>query len=501
MRVLIDTNIFVYREGHAIIPDNLQQLEKNLKKNKVEILVHPESLGEVKNDPDKNRRDICLSKISIYPVLEGPEYIAGKETKFDSGVGAAKNENDRVDNAILYSVYKDAVDYLVTNDHRFIKKAVRVGLSERVLEIDDALDLFRRLYPEPRGPIAPPSLEEVPVSSLEVNEKILDTLKREYYDFVEWFKKISRKGRNAWVFRREDKSLGAIMSYKIEEDPIELEDKTIHGKKRLKICLLKSEEQGQKIGELFLKMAFDYAVKNNIFDLYLTHFTGDADSFVVLIEKYGFYPIGKTKKYGDDVFYKRIYTEGNEHQTIEPIMLNKLLFPAYYDGEKVNKFIIPIQPRFLEKLFIEQPRTAKLMEFSGKMIVEGNTISKVYICHSKIKKLKPGDVLMFYRSASDQGITCVGTVEEVHQRQTNADKIVKIVGKRTVYSLSEIQNKAKKPTLVIKFRWHLNFKNPVGYKTLKKLGLIAPQSIMQVSDEQYKAIKENAELDDRLTVN
>ena len=502
MRVLIDTNIFIYREGHTVIPDSLQQLEKKLKENRIEVLVHPESFKEVKDDPDEQRRSIRLSKISTYPQLEVPVYAVGKETAFDSNVGEAKSENDRVDNSILYSVYRDAVDYLITNDMGLIKKGAKLGISERVLEIDDALDLFKKLYPEPRRPSAPPSIEEVLVSSLDVNDPILGTLRSEYYDFVDWFKNISRKGRKAWIYRNEDKTLGAIMIYKLEDDPLELKELVIPSKKRVKICLLKSEAQGQKLGELFLKMAFDFALKNKAVDLYLTHFTKDTDPLVGLIENYGFYRIGKTKKYGDDVFYKRIYVEDNELETKDPVALDKLFYPACYDGAKVNKFLVPIQPSYHERLFIEQPRTIRLTEFVGQMIVEGNTITKAYLCHAKIGKMKAGDVVLFYQSGGKSEITCVGTIEKTYQKQTDASKIQKLVGKRTVYSLKEIEEMAVNPTLVILFRWHFNIKKLVNYKTLKQVGILAgpPQSIIQLKEEHYQAIKKLGEIEPELTL-
>ena len=415
---------------------------------------------------------------------------------FDEKVGKPNNENDFVDNAILYSLYKDSVDYLITNDYGLLKNASRIGLSDRALEIDDALDLFIKLFPERKKPHAPPALQEVPVSTIEVNEPLLDTLRGEYYDFVEWFKNISRKGRKAWIYRNNDGRLAAIMIYKLEEDPIEMGGNVFPAKKRMKICLLKSEAHGQKLGEKFLKMAFEFAIKNGIRDWYLTHFTKDADQLVSIIENYGFYRIGKTKKYGDDVYYKRIYAENNELEEKSPQELDSLLYPAYYDGIKVNKYIVPIQPKYHERLFIEQPRTMRLFEFDGEMIVEGNTITKAYLCHSIIKKIKPGDVLVFYQSGKTGGITCVGTVERIYTKQSNASDVQKLVGKRTVYTIAEIQEMTKTPTLVILFRWHFNIKKPISYKTLKKMGVIKGplQSIIELKKDGYDQIKKIGEI-------
>lgn len=490
MRLLIDTNIFIYREGQEIVPEELCKLEKKLNEEKIQILVHPESLDEVKRDPDGQRRKARISKIETYPVLECSGYVFGGDSGFDGKIGEPKNENDRTDNSILYSVYRNAVDYLVTNDAGIIKKAAKLGLSERVLGIEEALDLFRTLYPALKRTLAPPAIREVPLSELNLGDRIFDSLKEEYYDFSEWFVKKSREGRKAWINRNEDGTLGAVMSYKLENEAIELSDRAIPAKKRVKVSLLKSEKQGEKLGEQMLKLAFDYAIKNGAYDLYLTHRTKEADPLEHLIGAYGFYPVGTEPRYQDEVFYKRIYPEGNELAERRPVELNRTIYPAYYDGTKVRKFLIPIKTEYHEKLFTEQPRTPKLSEFSGELMAYGNAITKAYLCHAKIRKISPGDIVLFYQSGVGE-ITCVGTVEEVHVGQEDKDEIRKIVGKRTVYSAEEISEMAMKPTLIILFRWHCNLRKPAKYSELKEKEILCgpPQSIAELTEEQYGAIK------------
>ncbi|MFH1095838.1 MAG: EVE domain-containing protein [Candidatus Micrarchaeota archaeon] len=501
MRVLIDTNIFIYREGATALPESFQALIKKLNENGVPVIVHPESIKEITDDPNAQRRELNLSKVKTYPVLE---VLSGTkpDERFESMVGKPSTENERVDDALLFSVCRDAVDFFITEDKEIQKKALQLGLIERVLNIEDALDLFRRYFPELKRLSTPPSIEEVPVSSIDVEEPLLDSLRQEYNDppgeFRDWFSKISRKGRKAWIQRKADKKLGAIMVYKEEDDAVELTSSFLPAKKRVKICLLKSDAPGQKLGELFLKIAFDYALKCNRDELYLTHYTKEADSLVALIQTYGFVKAGSNKR-GEEVFVKRFFITQNQRATLSPAELTGLAYPSFYDGEKAAKFIIPIQPQYHERLFIEQPRNSRLSEFSGEMIVEGNSITKAYLCNAKIKKMKPGDVVLFYQSGGKSEITCLGTVEQVYQNQTDAQQIRKIVGKRTVYSLTEIGRMALKPTLVIRFRWHFDLKKPLKYMVLSTNRVLAgpPQSILQLNEEQYRTIKALAGIDPR----
>ena len=64
MRILIDTNIVIYREDNKIISDNLQKLNGFLNKSEYKIIVHPASITEIKGDKDE--KSSVLS--SGYPV-------------------------------------------------------------------------------------------------------------------------------------------------------------------------------------------------------------------------------------------------------------------------------------------------------------------------------------------------------------------------------------------------------------------------------------------------
>ena len=72
MRVLLDTNIFIYREDDRVLTNNLQDLLHTLNKIKAEVLIHPVSVEELRKDKDNSRREIILSKVGVYPKLELP---------------------------------------------------------------------------------------------------------------------------------------------------------------------------------------------------------------------------------------------------------------------------------------------------------------------------------------------------------------------------------------------------------------------------------------------
>ncbi|MFZ3383280.1 MAG: hypothetical protein WA144_05080 [Candidatus Methanoperedens sp.] len=76
----------------------------------------------------------------------------------------------------------------------------------------------------------------------------------------------------------------------------------------------------------------------------------------------------------------------------------------------------------------------------------------------------------------------------------------RIVGKRTVYLETEIEDQAKKTVFVTMFRHHLFLPYPLNLDYLRKHDIPVPQSIIEITHRQYLAIKEGGKLDERFTV-
>ena len=501
MRILIDTNIFIYREDDHLLSEDLQKLLKTLHEIKADQLLHPLSLDDLEKDRNKTRKEIIISKIKAYPSLEAPPNPEG-DSEYLETVGYGTTINEQIDNGILYAVYKNAVDFLITEDKGIHKKARRLGIDDRVLLINDALDVFEH-YTLRKETIRPPALEEKYIYNLNLTDPIFDSLKQEYeeFKFKEWFEKISREGRKCWVHHREDESIGAILIYKVENEAIDNSNPPFPKKLRLKISTFKVTHVGHKIGELFIKLSMDFCIKNGIEEMYLTHFTKPEDRLVELITEYGFDKAAVNNR-GEDIFMKKIVPERKVMEGLTPIEIARKFYPNFYDGEKVKKFVVPIYPEFHDRLFTDSKiRQPKLYEFAKKFIVEGNTIKKVYISHSRIKAVKPSDLLLFYRSGSHKKVTSLGVVETVYTGIEDTDEILKIVGKRTVFTRGEIEA-MKKPILIILFRHHFHLKYPLHLHELKAKDILRgpPQSITEIKNGSYVKIKEEGGIDERFTI-
>jgi len=67
MRILIDTNIIIYREDPEVLTENLQFLMRTLNSLNKEIVVHPLSIEEIKNDI--NEKGAILTYQKSRPIL------------------------------------------------------------------------------------------------------------------------------------------------------------------------------------------------------------------------------------------------------------------------------------------------------------------------------------------------------------------------------------------------------------------------------------------------
>lgn len=185
---------------------------------RVEILVHPKSIEEIQGDLNEDRKKVVSSKINAYMSLEQPP-DSTKDDNFLGVVGHPSKPNDYVDNAILYAVYKNAVDFLITEDKGVHNKAAKLNIKDRVLFIEDALETFEKDFRTEKVS-RPPALKEEFGYSLDIHDSFFDSLKEDYPEFETWFKKISREGRKCWVHFKEDGSIGALLIYKAKMNPL-----------------------------------------------------------------------------------------------------------------------------------------------------------------------------------------------------------------------------------------------------------------------------------------
>ncbi len=485
MRILLDTNILIPLEDSSkTLHDSFSEFVRLAHSNEHCLLVHPSSRDDIERDRDKTRREISLSRFKKYSLLSPPPAPPTDDELASYNLSEA-NENDRVDNEILFSIFRNAANILVSEDRGLHRKASRMGLSNRVHYLQQAVEFLRRIHAV--TPISLPNIEEVPLYQIDVNVPFFDSL-REDYDFNKWYQEKAREGRRAWIHKDVLGKIGAVCIFHIENDPILTNDHQGIPGKVLKLCTFKVGEsvRGRRVGELFFKAAFRYAFENEIEHIYL-HTRAEKQEFLIdFCREFGFFYFGEYKN-------DAVYVKEHPHQppigiNADPVEYHRKYFPHFMAGKVITKYIVPIQPKYHEILFPDGQIQLDIFRFGnvGTGQVAGNAIRQAYLCHARIGGITPGDVLLFYRSKDQKSITSVGVIEKVGD-YNRFDDIVQLVSKRTVYSHGEIHEMAKKKTKVILFRLVQHLSGPIPFNWLKKKGVVKGpiQTIRRIKDESF----------------
>ncbi len=172
---------------------------------------------------------------------------------------------------------------------------------------------------------------------------------------------------------------------------------------------------------------------------------------------------------------------------LHPLEIAIKYYPNFIDDHSVKKFIIPIQPQYHDDLFADTSIIARGIHSKNWKLYnpQGNTIKKAYISNSKIKKICPGDLILFYRSKDRMSIECVGVAEK-SEHVTDINHLRSIASKRTVFSNNELMKMLNPTVLVILFRHVEYLVNPIYADEMKEAGVKGyPQSIREISHEIY----------------
>lgn len=479
MDYLIDTNVMIPLEpGSAADAEPLTPAAADLVRLLAEtgnrVVVHPESLREIGNDPDPARRALRLVMARKYPQVETP--TVGIRTLEDVLGPVPTGGHDWADIQLLACVASGACSFLVTEDVRLHRQASKAGLREQVVTVTEALDLLRTLHE--RLPPTPPIVVSATADTIDPTDPIFDSLRERYAGFDDWWCRVAADRRRVWFIDTPEGRYAAISVIKEEAQG----EHGLYGK-ILKICTFKVAEHagGSRFGELLLGTVFDYAHANSFSTLFV-EVDPDLGLLVEFLEDFGFSDSGRVTDVGDHVFVKALRPAAGVSDALDAFAFHQLYGPPSVRTEGVSAWLVPIDPIFHRRLF---PKAEAQQTLFAEADAPGNGIRKAYLCRATARALKPGDLLYFYKSG-EQTVAAVGIVEDVGVL-SSAEDIVRAAGKRTVFSRREIEDQAAGgEVLMLGFRFVASVSRPVRYAHLLEQGILAgpPQSIVRVRDEE-----------------
>jgi ribosomal protein S18 acetylase RimI-like enzyme len=503
-KLLIDTNVFIGLEDQKEIAPEFAKLLQLCNQHAVRVFVHEAALEDIKRDRDVARRKVSLSKVKKFEQLTNVKQPSS--THLEARFGAMPTPNDVVDVALLHALDFGVVDFLITQDQGIHGRAKRCTppLADRVLTVADAVAWLRAAF-EPTKVVLP-FVEEFPAHAIDPTDDIFDSLRQGYPDFDKWWcEKCVHDHRKCWVASIDGELAGLVV--RKQETHAEAGTK-YQGPKILKICAFKVKPQfrGEKLGELLLKQVLWFAQKNKFDLVYLTTF----DDQMVLISVLKYFGFEKT---GVNDLGEHIYEKSLPRGRLKPasgddlFYLGRTNYPRFVGRPPAEAFCVPIRGEYHDVLFPELATriqgdlfgVAATYGSNQAARTPGNTIRKVYLCRAPTTKLKPGSVLLFYRSLSpgyiaSQSVTSVGVVEAV-TNATSLEESVRFTAKRSVYSEDQLEGfhaTPARPVKVIDFLLIGHLDPLMELTELKDNGVFngrPPQSICQLPSQRFDPVR------------
>ncbi|HOF17044.1 MAG TPA: hypothetical protein PLF32_09240 [Bacteroidales bacterium] len=447
-KILLDTNIIIHREATRVVNQDIGVLFNWIDKLKYAKYIHPLTVEELKRYKDSSIIESMNIKIESYNLIKNIAPTSKKLETVSNKVDT--NINDKNDTLLLNEVLCERVDFLISEDKKIHKKAELLGISNKVFKIDQFLEKVIAENPDlvDYNVLA---VKKMDFAEVDLQDHFFDSFREDYIEFDRWFNK--KADETAYVCY-SDGNLSAFLYIKVEDENENYADivPNFPKKKRLKIGTLKVTNNGFKIGERFLKIIFDNALQYRVDEIYVTIFNKRPEQLrlIALLEEWGFFYFGdKSTPTGIEKVFVKNFDKNQEVNIEDP----KKTFP--YSSKTNNIYIVPIYPKYHTELFPD----SILKTESPKNFVENephrNALSKVYISRSHYRKLKTGDLIVFYRTGGVYKgvVTTIGIVESVVDNIPDEKTFIHLCRKRSVFSDDELKkhwsyNKHNRPFIV-----------------------------------------------------
>ncbi len=501
MKALLDTNIIIHRETTKVISQDIGLLFKWLEKCHYIKCVHSATIEEIKKNPNKSTVDSFLIKLSSYEQITIPSPIHDEVLRVSSLLDSTPN--DKIDTQLLNEVYVGRVDILVTEDKKIHTKAKHLKIQDKVYNIDSFLE---------KAFADNPNLVDYKILNVrkrkfgEINlmDPFFDSLRTDYSGFDKWF--VSKYDEEAYITENADnKKLLSFLYLKIEDTTENYSDISplFVPKRRLKIGTLKIISNGFRLGERFLKIIFDNALKNKVQEIYVTIFDkrDEQRRLITLLEQWGFVYWGT--KNGEEKVYVRNFSPNFNINNIRGC------FP--YVSRVQNCFIVSIYSKYHTELLPDSILNTESPLNFVENFPHRNCIGKVYV--SRFLKPYPnkGDLIIFYRTGGYYKgvVTSLCIVEEVRDRFSSKDEFLSYCRKSSVYSneeLVELWEYSKGSPVATKFLYTYSFPHRINMSELIRLGVLsgiddAPRGFKKITTDKLNTILKATQSNESFIVN
>lgn len=289
-------------------------------------------------------------------------------------------------------------------------------------------------------------------------DPFFDSLKGDYVGFENWFEK--KKGSpDGFAYTFRNSATGNLDGFLyLKEEHGEVDDVTpiLPPAHRLKVGTFKINPHGTRLGERFLKTAFDVAIARQIKAIYVTVFPKQA-ALVELFERYGFSSVAsKMGLTGEELVLERRLDvlKGD-------VVLDYPRIPIHEN----RHFVLSLYPVWHSRLLPDSLLKTEAADVV-KDVSHTNSIHKIYLAAMQgVERLKRGDTLLVYRTADGGSayytsvLTSLCVVEELVNISVfkSENAFIKYCDPYSVFTKTELQYfyRNKKYPWIIRFTYNL----------------------------------------------
>lgn len=499
-RILLDTNIIIQRESHDNVSFDVAHMYRWMDKLKYTKIIHPIIVDEIRNHTDEKIKTAMLKKVTAYE-----ELVPDKTTtnEFESVVNQySLDENSLKDNQMLLQVYNRTVDFLITNDRNMHVKAEKLYLKDRVYNVAEFLKILEDRYPS-RVDYKMLEVKLKKFGDVNLKNDFFDTLREDYkgIEFDQWF--IKHNSEPAYVFQEKEDIYG-FLYLKVEHPGENYSDidPVFTPKKRLKVGTFKIRSSGFRLGERFIKIIIDNALKNKVEEIYVTLFEDKREEVQRLrdfMKDWGFVYYGR-KNQEESVFIKNMLIYDNTKDA-------KFNFPIL--KKDLRYFILPIEPQYHTDLFPDSILKNENMNLYKENMAHRYALEKIYVSGKANISAKSGDIVLIYRKGDrypkkySSVLTGRAIIQEISYYD-DIDIFTEVCKNRSIFDKNELSDlfTNKKYKTMIKLLNYDSFDVRPTLEFLHDIHIVDPQSgprpFTEVTKVQYESIVKLAKKEETL---
>jgi hypothetical protein len=337
---------------------------------------------------------------------------------------------------------------------------------------------------------------------IDLNDTFFDSLKEDYVGFDKWF--VKKYDDEAYITINSNN--GMLLSFlylKVEDENENYSNVSplFPPKRRLKIGTFKVISNGFRLGERFVKIIFDNALKNRVQEIYVTIYDKRPEQrrLIELLEQWGFALWGKK---GEELVYVRDFSPKFDIGNL------KACFPYISKGK--NAYIVPIYPEYHTELLPDSILNTESPEEFIEDFPHRNCINKVYVSRAMEPYPSTGDILVFYRTGGyyKSVVTTIGEVQEMKFDFQNEDDFILYCRKKSVYpeqALREMWRYSMRRPFVVNFLYAYSFPHRTNMKELIDLRVLAgvndaPRGFKPITKEQFEIILKETRSDESFII-